>query len=111
MSFRPRPFTVVAAAAALVALPAAARPAHHRGHHHAHAARGYAAPAYGTAASPYPPQATGGYYGSPGWEAAVNARRTAEAYREPGVTLELAPDAKQTATGGPAGGIPGFSGQ
>ena len=38
------------------------------------------------------------------------ARATARAYTEPGVTQELAPDAKQSATGGPSGGVPGFSG-
>ena len=35
---------------------------------------------------------------------------TERAQREPGVTSELAPDAKQTATGGPVGGVPGFEG-
>ena len=37
-------------------------------------------------------------------------RRTIQAQGEPGVTSELAPDARQTATGGPVGGVPGFSG-
>ena len=35
---------------------------------------------------------------------------TERARREPGVTLELSPDAKETATGGPVGGVPGFDG-
>ena len=35
--------------------------------------------------------------------------QTERAQHEPGVTQELAPDAKQTATGGPSGGVPGFS--
>ena len=46
-------------------------------------------------------------YAGPG-SAVLNA--TVRAAREPGVTLELAPDAKETATGGPVGGPPGFDG-
>ena len=49
-----------------------------------------------------------GYWG--GWQGDAIARATARAQTEPGVTEELAPDAKQTATGGPSGGVPGFSG-
>lgn len=96
----------VAAAVVLFAVPASARPDHPRVHlrHHVQARQ-----PFGHDRAPYP-QAYGGYYGSAGWEAATNARLTAQAYREPGVTLELAPDAKQTATGGPSGGVPGFSG-
>ena len=45
-----------------------------------------------------------------GWQAEVIARETARQQAAPGVTEELAPDAKQTATGGPSGGVPGFSG-
>ena len=41
--------------------------------------------------------------------AAVSAA-TERAQREPGVTSELAPDSKQTATGGPSGCVPGFEG-
>ena len=37
-------------------------------------------------------------------------RKTIRAQAEPGVTTEIAPDSKQTATGGPSGGIPGASG-
>ena len=86
---------VAAAALTLAATPTLARS---RVHHH-HVTR---------AIAPYAPP-TGGYYGVGGYEGDIIARRTAEAYREPGVTLELAPDAKQTATGGPSGGVPGFS--
>ncbi len=46
-------------------------------------------------------------YHGPG-SAVLNA--TERARNEPGVTLELAPDAKETATGGPVGGPPGFDG-
>ena len=46
-------------------------------------------------------------YSGPG-SAVLNA--TERAKKEPGVTLELAPDAKETATGGPVGGPPGFDG-
>lgn len=46
-------------------------------------------------------------YHGPGSEV-LNA--TVRAANEPGVTLELAPDAKETATGGPVGGPPGFDG-
>ena len=42
--------------------------------------------------------------------AEIVRQATARAYREPGTTLELAPDAKETATGGPVGGVPGFDG-
>ena len=37
-------------------------------------------------------------------------RRTIQSAHEPGVTLELEPDAKETATGGPSGGVPSHSG-
>ena len=62
-------------------------------------------------ACPVPPAGGGdnpyaGYSG-PG-SAVLNA--TERAKKEPGVTLELAPDAKETATGGPVGGPPGFDG-
>ena len=32
--------------------------------------------------------------------------QTAAQYRAPGVTQQIAPDAKQSATGGPSGGVP-----
>lgn len=44
------------------------------------------------------------------WQGAAIARATREMQEAPGVTNELAPDAKETATGGPVGGVPGFSG-
>ena len=46
-------------------------------------------------------------YTGPG-SAVLNA--TVQSERDPGVTLELAPDAKETATGGPVGGPPGYDG-
>ena len=46
-------------------------------------------------------------YNGPG-SAVLNA--TVRAAGEPGVIHELAPDAKETATGGPVGGPPGFDG-
>ena len=55
-------------------------------------------------------------YGSPyasegAWQAEAIARATARQQAAPGLTEELAPDAKETATGGPVGGVPGFSGR
>ncbi len=46
-------------------------------------------------------------YHGPG---SVVLNKTERARSEPGVTLELAPDAKETATGGPVGGVPGYDG-
>lgn len=128
MSSLIKPLTLIAAATALFAIPAMSQPYHHR--HHAYR-YGPAQPdgsgepnAFRNASYP---QAYGGYYGAPnrsygtspygqnyatgfgyagGWEAASIAGLTAQAYREPGLTLELFPDAKLTATGGPAGGLP-----
>lgn len=120
---------LVVAGSALIASPALAQP--HRYRHHSHryvaAQPNGAGEPYGYRNAPYP-QAYGGYYGTGrgydpsyghgyasgfgyagGWQAAADARLTAKAYTEPGVTLELAPDAKLTATGGPSGGVPGFS--
>ena len=128
MISRLKSLTLATAAAAFMATPALAQSdyLHHHGYHRYAAAQpdGSGEP-YGYRNAPYP-QAYGGYYGSGtsgrgtgyghgyasgfgyagGWEAAANARLTAQAYREPGVTLEIAPDAKQTATGGPSGGLP-----
>ena len=59
-------------------------------------------PQYGYEEAPYNP----GYQG-PGAEV---YRRTIESAHEPGVTLQLDPEAKETATGGPSGGIPDRSG-
>lgn len=46
-------------------------------------------------------------YDGPG---SIVLNETEKARREPGVTVEIAPDAKETATGGPVGGVPGFDG-
>ncbi len=46
-------------------------------------------------------------YHGPGGEV---FRRTIESAHEPGLATELDPDAKQTATGGPSGGLPSQSG-
>lgn len=131
MPFMLRTISIVAAGAAFVATPALAQPYghHHRPHYrYAPAQPNGAGEPYGYRNAPYP-QAYGGYYGSGnysyganyghgyasgfgyagGWEGAAVARLTAKAYTEPGLTLELAPDAKLTATGGPVGGVPGFS--
>ena len=59
-------------------------------------------PQYGYEEAPYDPS----YYG-PGHEV---FRRTIQAAHEPGVTLQIEPDAKETATGGPSGGLPSQSG-
>ena len=94
-----KPLGRIASAAILMlcASPAAeARPHHGRlvAHHHSFRQ------------APYAAQVPYGYQG-PG---ATIFALTARAQREPGVTEELAPDAKQTATGGPVGGVPGFDG-
>ena len=47
---------------------------------------------------------------SPQAPGAIVRQQTERSAREPGVTEELAPDAKETATGGPSGGVPGRSG-
>ena len=47
---------------------------------------------------------------SPEAPGAIVRQQTERSAREPGVTQELAPDAKETATGGPSGGVPGRSG-
>ena len=95
-------------AACLVAAPAVAGPTvHAHWHHHHRRAPAVAArvqsqePYAGLNSNPY-----AGYTG-PG-SAVLNA--TVQSERDPGVTLELAPDAKETATGGPVGGPPGFDG-
>ncbi len=89
----------------LAAAPAAATPWRHH-HHHAATAVARAPvqsqePYAGLNRNPY-----AGYTG-PG-SAVLNA--TVQSERDPGVTLELAPDAKETATGGPVGGPPGYDG-
>ncbi len=83
-------------------------------HHHYHGGpasyQGYAGyryiapvdPRYGYEEAPYDPS-----YQGPGAEVFALTRK---AQHEPGVTLELEPDAKETATGGPVGGVPGRDG-
>ena len=83
--------TVAFATVTLAVSPALARHRHHR-----------VPPAAVEAQAPY------AYAG--GWQAEAIARATARQQAAPGLTEELAPDAKETATGGPVGGIPGFSG-
>ncbi len=107
MSSMSKTIALVAAGTVMVATPTLAQGDNHHHRHHRYAAAqpyGSGEP-YGDRNARYPQ-----FYGGGGWEAATNARLTAQAYREPGVTLELAPDSKQSATGGPSGGVPGFSG-
>ena len=59
-------------------------------------------PRYGYEEAPYDPS-----YQGPGADVFA---ATKKAQHEPGVTLDLEPDAKETATGGPVGGIPGHDG-
>ena len=107
--------TSIAALVALSTSDVEARAGHARlvaHHHHRYAgvtpypgAYGYSAPVdprYGYEEAPYDPA-----YQGPGAEVFALTR---QAQHEPGVTLELEPDAKQTATGGPVGGIPGRDG-
>ncbi len=87
----PLRFTVAVAALTLAVSPALARHRHHR-------------------LPVLPPEAAAPptYWG--GWQAEAIARATARQRAAPGLTEELAPDALETATGGPSGGVPGFSG-
>lgn len=86
--------TVPASVIVALTVGAAARPASHGIHRH-HASRMVYEQPYAT---------------SGGWQAAAIAHATTVMQNAPGVTNELAPDAKETATGGPVGGVPGFSG-
>lgn len=118
----------LAIGAAVVALAPVSASARHLHHHHqlrAHRAWQGHSPNAAYAPSPY-----GGYgagsQGSPSQEplgsgyynpyvgyqgpGSIVLNATERARREPGVTLELAPDAKETATGGPVGGVPGHEG-
>ena len=119
---RPALTAVALATAALVVVAApplaAAKPIHHHRTHasrhvpaYAYAPRGYAYGAYGpTSANPYPASAADdpyNPYAPPGAALRALARQNQNA---PGVTNELAPDNIATATGGPSGGVPGFSG-
>lgn len=90
-----RSLTLTAVAIGLTASPAFAHRLHHR---------------YAPATAPYPYRASLDPYAYGDPSAAIIAAAAERAQHEPGVTQELAPDAKQTATGGPSGGVPGFSG-
>ena len=105
------------AAASVLTSAAEARPRHHRvaARHHVYG-RATASnipytserrsfrnpypvrPQYSYEEAPYDPS-----YQGPGADV---FRRTIQAQHEPGVTLQIDPDAKQSATGGPAGGLP-----
>ncbi len=116
-------FLLASACILAVAPAASAKPLHHR---HRIVARagvprayvGYAAPysgrsvsedggGFNAGAAQIPPRGTYDGYQGPG---GTVLRRSLDAQHEPGVAQELAPDAKQTATGGPSGGLPGFGG-
>ena len=95
-------FSLILAVALAPDFAAAAGRLHHRHSHAPPRERPSSEEPYaGLRGNPY-----AGYVG-PGSEV-LNA--TVRAAREPGVTLELSPDAKETATGGPVGGPPGFDG-
>ena len=85
----------IGAGLTFAATPAFAWHRHHRPVH----ANAHPVPAYGY-----------GYPYAGGWQYDAIARATAAEQAAPGLTNELAPDAKETATGGPSGGVPGFSG-
>ena len=116
------PLLFAAAAFALASGTAFAQPWHNRLPTHYHhwyaryriAPRAYARPLRYEPSAPYysksfetPPLP---YVPQDDSDASIVLRHTIKAQSEPGVTLELAPDAKETATGGPVGGVPGFSG-
>ena len=62
---------------------------------------------FNAGAAQIPPQGNyDGYNGS----GSIVLKKSLKAQKEPGVAQEVAPDAKQTATGGPSGGLPGTSG-
>ena len=96
-----RAFALGSVAVLLAASPASARRARHAGVHFHHRL------AYGDAPDVPLPAPFDPYANAPGYivEAATNRAR-----REPGVTTEIDPTAKETATGGPSGGIPLCSG-
>jgi hypothetical protein len=62
---------------------------------------------FNAGAAQVPPPGTYDHYNGPG---STVLRKSLQAQHEPGVTQELSPSAKQTATGGPSGGVPGLSG-
>lgn len=92
---------------------ATAQPRHHHRAHagrHVHAPHGYAYAPRGYARSdPYAYASEDPYspYAAPGAAIRALARENQNA---PGLTNELAPGNIATATGGPSGGVPGFSG-
>ena len=103
---------MLASACALIAVPAAsARPLHHHHRLAAHHPAVYAqqdGAAFNAGAAQVPPKGTYDNYRGPG---ATVLKRGLDAQHEPGVAQEIAPDAKQSATGGPAGGLPGRDSQ
>ena len=62
---------------------------------------------FNAGAAQVPPKGTYDHYNGP---SATVLKKGVEAQHEPGVTSEISPSAKQTATGGPSGGVPGNSG-
>ena len=62
---------------------------------------------FNAGAAQIPQPGTYNGYEGPG---ATVLRRGLEAQFDPGATSEISPGAKQTATGGPSGGVPGFGG-
>ena len=95
----------LAAVLALSATTVEARPRHVAAlHHHVHARRGASGQTRVQAGARYgtEPPADASYQG-PGAEV---FRQTILSAHAPGTTLELDPYAKQSATGGPSGGLP-----
>lgn len=102
-----RSLLILLASAGVFASGLAGAAGHHPRRHALHAPHAWRGPeAYRVpAATPHAPIANWST-----WEFDTIERATARAQLEPGVTKELAPDSEQTATGGPSGGVPGFSG-
>ena len=110
------------ALASLGASAAQARPHHRRVADHHHYRYGYATAANipyraerPSFRNPYPLRPQYGYEEAPYDGAYQGAgadvfRRTIQSAHEPGVTLQVEPESKETATGGPAGGLPSQSG-
>ncbi len=63
---------------------------------------------FNAGAAQVPPQGSYDRYSGPG---ATVLQKSLKAQHEPGVAEELEPGAKQTATGGPSGGLPGRGGK
>lgn len=103
-----RDFPYAVAGAAILVLSASVADArthhvarHAHGHHARHGATRLGDGAQPSAGHGYGPTASS--YQGPGAEV---FRRTIQTEQAPGVTREIDPDAKQSATGGPAGGLP-----